>query len=463
VTLAFAGVMAIVLGGIGLFVYLRFERELEASIDERLRSRAADLSGLVREAEFEPSETRSAPVGDGAEDFAQVLEANGRVVDGTARLRDRSLLNDDELARAQTAPITVEREHQLDPGETARLLAVPVSVQGKRVVAVVGTSLGDKTDAVKSLVALLLIGGPIALLLASLAGYGVAGAALKPVEAMRRRASQIGDADSRQRLPIGEADDEIKRLGETLNAMLARLEATFARERAFVSDASHELRTPLAILKAELELALRGDRSRDELYGALRSAAEETERVVRLAEDLLVIARSDQGQLPVRLESWDAEDLLTDITEAFARRSEEEGRDFEVEAKPGLRLTADRLRLEQALGNMLDNALRHGAGTIRLSTEERSGRAYLCVSDEGNGFPSDFLEHAFERFTRADEARSRGGSGLGLALVEAIARAHGGEAGARNRAGRGAEVWIALPSPVALRDTRSPGAAAAWP
>ena len=159
------------------------------------------------------------------------------------------------------------------------------------------------TDALRNLAGTLLIGGPIALLLASLAGYGAAAAALRPVERMRRRAAEIQAAEPGTRLPVGPADDEIGRLGETLNLMLERLEAAFARERTFVADASHELRTPLAILKAELELALREGRSVEELEAALRSAAEETDRLVQLAEDLLVIARVEQGRLPIRADA----------------------------------------------------------------------------------------------------------------------------------------------------------------
>jgi signal transduction histidine kinase len=244
---------------------------------------------------------------------------------------------------------------------------------------------------------------------------------------------------------VADADDEIARLGTTLNAMLDRLDAAFAREQTFVADASHELRTPLAILKTELELALRSGRSQDELLDALRSAADETDRVAQLAEDLLVIARSDRGQLPVRLTAVDAGALLESVRERFARRGAEQGRALDVSVTGTVELSADPLRVEQALGNIVDNALRHGAGTVRLSAAERDGTVELRVSDQGGGFPDAFLDRAFERFTRADDARARGGSGLGLAIVVAIARAHGGSAGARNRDGGGAEVWIDLP------------------
>jgi signal transduction histidine kinase len=249
------------------------------------------------------------------------------------------------------------------------------------------------------------------------------------------------------------ANDEIGRLGHTLNAMLTRLENAFNRERAFVSDASHELRTPLAVLKTELELAVRGGRSVEELEAALNSAVEETDRVVQLAEDLLVIARSDQGKLPVRLTPVEVRDILTDVKERFAIRSRETNRALVAETAGDLGLTADPIRLRQALGNLVDNALRYGGGTVRLSARASNGHVELHVSDEGPGFPPEFLGTAFERFSRADGSRGRGGTGLGLAIVEAIAKAHKGKAVAQNRPGGGADVWLALPAKPVLADS----------
>ena len=178
-----------------------------------------------------------------------------------------------------------------------RLYLEPVEQNGEPRVIVAGASLEDRQEALDGLVAQLFVVGPLALLLTALGGYLLAGAALRPVEAMRRRAAEIGSDRADRRLPLPPANDEIRRLGETLNDMLGRLEAGLVRERRFVADASHELRTPLALLKTELELASRRPRSREELEAALRSAREEVERLVRLAEDLLVLARADDGRL----------------------------------------------------------------------------------------------------------------------------------------------------------------------
>ena len=163
-------------------------------------------------------------------------------------------------------------------------------------------------------------------------------------------------------MPEPQGDDELARLARTLNEMLTRLEAAFDRERTFVADASHELRTPLAILRTELELALRGEKQLDELESALRSAAEETDRLSQLAEDLLVIARSDQGRLPIRRARVNADDVLSSVARRFGARASADGRALDVEPAADVWLDADEARLEQALGNMVDNALRYGAG-----------------------------------------------------------------------------------------------------
>jgi two-component system, OmpR family, sensor kinase len=439
--------MALVLIATGLFLYLRLGDELDASIEEGLRSRADEVSALVRQSGSELRQPRARRLSEQEDSFTQILDADGAVVDTSARTRSRPILTGPEIARARMGTIVVSHESVpgVEEGE-ARLLATPLQARERDLIVVIGTTLADRNEALGNLRTLLLIGGPIALLLASLAGYGVTALALRPVERMRRQASDITTAEPGVRLPVPPTDDEIGRLGRTLNAMLARLEEAFQRERTFASDASHELRTPLAVLKTELELAIGRGRPREELEAALRSAVEETDRLVQLAEDLLVIARFDQGRLPVRLAAVEVDDVLADVRERFALRSRDTDREVVADAPDGLRLTADPERLRQALANMVDNAFRHGRGTVRLSARTVNSHVELRVSDDGPGFPDDFLASAFERFTRADEGRGRGGTGLGLAIVDAIASAHRGKARASNRAGGGADVWLELPA-----------------
>jgi signal transduction histidine kinase len=434
-TLAFALAMSVVLAMTGLFLYLRLGAALDDTIDQSLRERSAQVSALVR---------RSDALAERGQGLAQVLDASGAVVGGTPGL-ERPLLTPAEVARAAGGVTTIEQRDVPGSDEPARLLAADVDTQRGLRVVVVGASLEQRGESLETLLAALLIGGPLALLLASLAGYALAAAALRPVESMRREAEAVSAAEPGHRLPIPAARDEIGRLGETLNGMLGRLEAAFARERRFVADASHELRTPLAALRTELELALRRERTQEELEAAVRSAAEETERLSQLAEDLLVLARSGEGRLPVRPERLAAADLLAGVRERYARRVAEADRSLESGVDDALVISVDRARAEQALGNLLENALRHGAGNIRMEGRARDGRVELHVLDEGPGFPSAFLEQAFEPFARGDPSRSGAGSGLGLAIVDVIARAHGGSAHAANVEG-GADAWIALPA-----------------
>jgi signal transduction histidine kinase len=262
---------------------------------------------------------------------------------------------------------------------------------------------------------------------------------------MGEQAATISAANPGQRLSLPPADDELARLGRRLNEMLARVEAAIERERSFVADASHELRTPLALLKTEIELAFDEPQTIEALQAALRSAGEETDRLSQLSEDLLLLSQGDARTMPIRRSRVVVADMLTAVATRYRRRAHDAGREIDVDAPADFAVLADRIRLEQALANLVDNALRHGAGTIRVTAAQGSHGIEVHVTDEGNGFPAEFLHHAFERFSRPDQARSRGGAGLGLAIVTAIMAAHGGSATAANRAGGGGDVTLTLP------------------
>jgi signal transduction histidine kinase len=445
VTLVFAAVMVGVLAATGVFIYLRFGSELDRTINAGLQSRASDLTALIREADSGLSERSEGGLVGRSESFAEVLSPAGKVLDSTPSVGDNVLLTSSEMRRALRGPLLVDRGPLPSPQDEARLLAKPVRVRGRQLVAVVGTTTKARSESLKDLLQLLLVGGPAALLLASLAAYGVATAALRPVEAIRMRAAEVSAAEPDQRLPVPPTDDEIARLGVTLNEMLDRLGEAMAHERRFVEDASHEMRTPLAILKTELDLALSQRRSSAELRAALSSGAEETDRLVQLAEDLLTIAQTEQGELPVTLSPTDVGELLIGVAGRFSRRAEARSRSIEVSVEPGLEVAGDRMRLDQALGNLLDNALRYGEGPIHLKGMARDGGVELHVMDKGPGFEAGFLGRAFERFSRADASRRDGGSGLGLSIVDSIVRAHHGTAEVANRGGGGADAWLTLP------------------
>lgn len=420
-TLLFALAMTVVFAGVGAFVYARLGDSLVEQVDESLEARADSLAGVLS------AGGRTTVLEGGDEQFAQVIDADGAVEAQTLGLERRVLLTDGEATRARQGDVTIERMVSLgaEPELDSRILATPLA---DGFILVVGASLEDRDEALDGLLAQLLIGGPVALVLASGAAFLLAGAALRPVEAMRARAGGISAATAGQRLPLPDSRDEIFRLGETLNAMLARLDEGLRRERRFVADAGHELRTPLALLQTELELALRRPRSSEELEAALRSASEEVDRLTRLAEDLLVLASTEDGSVPLSLSGFNVGDLLDGAARRFSVRAEETGRELVVSAPAELAIRGDRLRLERAVANLVDNAFRHGAGRVSLEAGWSGDEVAIQVSDEGEGFDPRFALHAFERFSRADEARSRGGAGLGLAIVAAVARAHGGTA-----------------------------------
>ena len=444
-TLAFAIAMAVVLLATGLFLYLRLEAALDQTIDQSLRGRADDVAALVRASGSGLREEGWSRLVDQEENVAQVLDPDGVILDSTPGVGGHRLLTDPQLARAAQATIMVDRPPVPGSDDPLRLLATPVQGQDGPVMVIVGASVEERKEALEGLLAQMLLGGPIALLIASLLGYSLAAATLRPVESMRREAEAVSAAEPGRRLPLPPADDEIARLGMTLNTMLGRLESALARERQFVSDASHELRSPLAALRTELEIALRRKRTPEEMEAAMRSAEEETERLCRLAEDLLVLARADDGSLPVRQEQLPATELLTAVRERYVRQAADVGRPLQIQADDRLELYVDRLRLEQALGNLVENALLHGRGRILLIARRRDGRVELHVRDEGAGFPPEFIERAFGRFSRSDSARQGPGVGLGLAIVDLIARAHGGSAHAANHNG-GADAWLEIPN-----------------
>jgi heavy metal sensor kinase len=445
VTLAFAIVMALLLAALGVFIYDRVDSQLNETIDQGLQGRMNEAIRITRQSD--PDELREGRLlAESEESFGQILTASGSVLDTTSQLGPKPALDAIDRSRASTGQVFVERNDLPGSDAPARLLAGPVRAEDQNLIVVVGTALDDRDDELATLAKVLLIGGPIALLLASLAGYAAIGAALRPVERMQRRAAEISGGEADERLPVPEAEDELRRLGETLNSMLGRLEATLERERRFVDDASHELRTPLALHKTELEVALRHATSADELRAAIGSAIEEVDRLIGLAEDLLVVARAQEGGLELRRERVAADRLLGSVATRFEARAAEAGRRIEIaDSKPPTAIDVDRIRVEQALTNVVDNALRHGAGDVHLEAKRANGSVELHVTDAGTGFPDGFEARAFERFSRADAARSGGGTGLGLAIVETIASAHGGSAHAANRPGGGADVWITLP------------------
>ncbi len=443
--LAFTLAMALVLVVLGAFLYWRLATTLDNSLNDQLE---VSFDALAQVAQENPGGLTSAEPAAGAreEGAVQLLSPDARVLFHNG-LRE-PLLAGNRLASATERTQFFKEVAVPQSDEPFRLLAGPVSTPTGPAVLVVAGSTEDLQEALSGFAAQLSLGGPLLLAAGFLLAYMLTATALRPVESMRKKAEQIEAEDPSGRLPVPPANDEIARLGTTLNELFDRLEESIERERAFFADASHELRTPLAMLRMELELALRQGRTHEELEAALRSASAEAERLSRLAEDLLVLARAEQGQLALEPVSFAAGKAMEAVAERYRTRVRAEQRDIAVEeAGREVTIYADRHRIEQALGDLVDNALRHGAGQIELRATGGTDTVELEVSDRGPGFGADNLARAFDRFTQGDAARGGDGAGLGLAIVKAIVETHGGRVRAENLPEGGAAVHLIFTLP----------------
>jgi len=448
-TLVAAGVVlpVAVLAGVGFWVV--FATLEYGSIDASLGAQAQvltsaleDSSGHVDPAAAEPL---PAVTQAGIAVTAVLFGPDGRVVDQSGQVRDPTA-----YAPRMSVPTVLHRSRRVD-GVPQRLLLQPVSFTNGSGVLVLARPL-DELQETLALVGVLLAAAVAAVVLVAAAlGHWLAGRALAPVGVMAATARDLTEHDLHRRielhLPPG---DELGELGATFNAMLDRLETAFAGLQRFTADAAHELRAPLALMRAQVDVVLRRDRTPDEYRASHRALLEEIERLSRLADQLLLLARADAGALQPTTETVDLPELLEGIVErwrpaAVAREVRLESDlplEGEVRADPGL--------LRRLFDNLLDNALRHTPprGTVLLSAVADDGVWRIAVDDTGPGVAPELRGHLFERFARGDPARGRetGGAGLGLSLSAAIADVHGGSIAVEEaRSGHGARFVVMLP------------------
>lgn len=411
------------------------DRQLNQAQERGLEVRSNYLAAAVRAGNVQ-AVTR--------DPLAQLYSRSGEVIAGSTALADRRLLSVEEAIRAEERGTT--REVNLETAGSAPIRLLPEPLGPELGLLVVGVSAEPVRQAHNRLVRLTLLAGPLLMGLVLLASWRTVRAALAPVERIRQEAEAISSLDRRVRLSPVPGEDELARLARTLDGMLDRLHVAFDRERAFVDDASHELRTPIAVMAGELELAAAAaaDGDRAGLERALRAATAENERLGRLAEDLLLLARERAGTLVVRREPVDMLDLCwaeaTRLRDLFDI-------DVCVHGDP-IVVPGDADRLVQVVSNLLRNSAGAGARTVRIELGENGGEVTLGVCDDGPGFPPDLIATAFDRFVRADGARTRdvGGTGLGLAIVWAVVAAHQGRVEAGNGPPLGgARVLVRLP------------------
>ena len=331
-------------------------------------------------------------------------------------------------------------------GEHVRVFTVPLRREGKLTGAVqLGRPLRDYDRFWHGLLLICAVLLPLALALAALGGVWVTDRALGPVRAMTAAAAELSAADLSRRLVVT-GDDELVSLARTFNGMLARLSAAFDRQRRFTADASHELRTPLARIKVTTSLALGGEPDAAEDREALRVVDQAAEAMQRLVEQLLVLARADEGQLALRRELVEIAELLDGAVASLAPAVADR---VTVLPASSLEVLADGDSLRRLLVNLLENSVRHTppGGQVTVAAEAADKTVLITVTDTGEGIAPEHLPQVGERFYRVDDARCRrdGGAGLGLAIARAIAEAHGGELAVSSELGQGTTVSVRLP------------------
>jgi two-component system, OmpR family, sensor kinase len=461
-TLAFALALTVVLTAVGTFLHFQLSSDVDRDIERDLRTRAAQLSGLLMREPISALPTAAAEQLEPDETIAQILTPTGGVVAATA-YADVRLLTREQLRDAALGELFVDRPGDARLDESLRVFAMPVHARDENFIVVVTDSLDERAQTLASTLGVEIVGLAAALAASCGVGYWVSGLALRPVEDLRQRAAAISGDDladaERIPLPVSPVADEIGRLGLTLNDMLDRIGRAQAaqrealqQQRRFLADASHQLRTPLAIIKAEVELAQSGTTKGEDLDAAMISIGEETDRLSRLTEQLLLLAAADEHRLSLSREPVELRDLLEEVAERGRGRAQLQGRMITV-ASDESTISADRQRLEYALGNLVDNALMHGAGDMQLVGKRVDDLVELQVRDHGSGFSQEYMAHPFVRF--APTASTGRGTGLGLAIVQAITEAHGGVVSLTNDAGASVTLWLPIDPtrPVAASDT----------
>ncbi len=410
---------------------------LEQQGDAAARARLEDLAGLVESGSLPRALTAT---GDD-DDVAQVVDSRGVVRASTPNATTRVT----RLLATGDAPVVdnvvgvhdhVQREHY-------RMWAVRAEGPGGPVTVYVGTSLETVPEIVSAVRRLLVLGLPLLVVLLALGTWLLVGRALRPVENMRTEVADITDSHLDRRVPVPASNDEVARLARTMNAMLDRLQAASSRQRAFVGDASHELQGPIAALRTQLEVALAHPENTDWVATAHDLSAD-SERMERLVRDLLYLARNDAAGSRAPDDPVDLDDVVLDEAVRLRAATSHHVDTSGVSAAP---IRGSRDELTRLVRNLLENAKRHAASTVRLELGLRDAEAVLVVADDGPGVPPQHRAQVFERFYRVDAARARdsGGSGLGLSIAQAIAHRHGGRI-ELDGAGPGACFVVRLPA-----------------
>jgi len=439
--------IGLLLLGTALSVGLR--SALFESFEEQVRNETAFALNAVSHAD---GQLRIAPDGiaqlENDDHFVRLIDPTGQIVYQSVTALDDIPLDRTSYREALSGGSAYDVRR--GTGDAIGIVSQPVARSGEIVgVLQVGSSRGDTEEVLHTILLAFLIAGPVVLLLAAGGGYFMAGRALAPVRQITQLAATVDPSDLDARLALDLPDDELGRLAQTFDAMLARIERGFEQQRQFTADAAHELRTPLGFMRSQVDLALRRPRSETEYRSALQALDGDIDRMTRLVTALLTIARSESGQLVVHRVPFDAQAFIRARIDSYATLATAHRITLEDESAPAF-LLADQDLLGQALSNLIDNAFAHtpDGGSIAIGCASDPDRVRFWVADSGPGISPEHQERIFDRFYRVDPGRPRGtgGAGLGLTIARSIAEAHGGSISLTSTPGSGARFEIDLPN-----------------
>jgi heavy metal sensor kinase len=445
----YAVLLAAIVVALSTFLVLQLKDDLEGSVNREVRDASAHIAEVyAREGtqDFREVSATVLPTGAAA---SQILSSDRRVVAGYGELLARRPIAPPSAFEAALSGRTSLATVRLGPSDQRfRAQLMPVERRGGRQVLVVAESLRHVEESVRQVLLLLLLAGPAALAATAVGGWWLARKALLPVERMTSKAAEIGIDRLDERIEVPAAKDEIGHLADTLNAMLDRLERGVEEQHRLVADASHELRTPLAAMRAELDVSLMADDLPTEAREVLESTREEVDRMGRIVDNLLTLARVDEGRLELLTTRVDVGQAAAAAARPLRSLAAAKHVRLELDAQSEV-ARADPQRLHQALTNFIENAIKftHEGGQVKIQTWRDNGEVGVTVRDNGPGIPARDRGHVFDRFYRADPARGRAGrgSGLGLAICREIADAHGGRVWVESEEGDGSAFSLALP------------------
>ncbi|MBN1254194.1 MAG: HAMP domain-containing protein [Deltaproteobacteria bacterium] len=453
-TLWYVVILGIILCSFSIFLYFTLADSLYKGVDNRIKTMGEIVAASARSpfgADIDQimiDRYGVRPLGR----YIQILDESGKIGGSSTNIRDIKIPLNLSTLKAASKGKTIFETVKVLGRYSLRVVTIPI-IENESMTGIiqVGSPLEGVEEALHQLLLLLLIAVPAALLAASTAGLFLANKALRPVDAITQIARRIGSGDLSQRIRIKRVNDELGRLASTFNEMIAKLEESFHRVKRFTADASHELKTPLTILRGEVELGLKKKRALKEYQRILASNLEEISRMSRIVDNLLTLSRADMGQVTMKRKKLELSSLVRDVWEDLRILAEEKKIQMKFLDDGVTQIEGDPLFLRQLILNLTENGLKYtlpgGEVSLKVEGDRDQKVVRILVSDTGVGIAQKDQKRVFDRFFRADKARSRetGGTGLGLSICQWIVQAHEGQIAVQSKVGQGSTFTVTLP------------------